>query len=136
MRSGAGASRPDPRRPGRHVRQPAEGRIGREVPPGPSLDFTAGLGDFADTAALVANLHLVVAADMSVAYRAAATGRPARLQSRIDAGWRRLDGRSDSPSYPGLRIFRQPRHGEWDDALAQVAHALGTWAGRVAASRR
>ena len=87
-------------------------------------DFMDEMGDFADTAALIANLDLVVSVDTSVAHLAGALGRPVWLLDRFDPCWRWLVGRRDSPWYPGLRIYRQPRPGDWDAVLAEVARDL------------
>ena len=65
--------------------------------------------DFADTAAIVANLDLVISVDTSVLHLAGAMGKPVFLLDRYDNCWRWLSGREDSPWYPSLRIFRQQR---------------------------
>jgi tetratricopeptide (TPR) repeat protein len=80
--------------------------------------------DFADTAALIANLDLVISVDTAVAHLAAATGKPVWLLDRFDACWRWLTGRRDSPWYPGLKIYRQKRPGDWDTVLTEVADDL------------
>ena len=85
--------------------------------------------DFADTAALVANLDLVISVDTAVAHLAAALGKPVWLLDRFDPDWRWLLGRRDSPWYPSLRIYRQPRPGDWGTVLAEVAGDLGRIAG-------
>jgi hypothetical protein len=98
-------------------------------PPPPAslglVDVTAQLDDFADTAALVANLDLVVSVDSAVAHLAAALGKPVWLLDRYDHCWRWLAGRRDSPWYPSLRVCRQPRPGDWDTVLAAITHDLG-----------
>ncbi len=83
-------------------------------------DFMSEMSDFADTAALVANLDLVISVDTAVAHLAAATGKPVWLLDRFDPDWRWLLGRSDSPWYPTLRIFRQPKPGDWDAVFDAV----------------
>jgi hypothetical protein len=88
-------------------------------------DWMAEMDDFADTAALVANLDLVISVDTAVAHLAAALGRPVWLLNRFDADWRWLDGRRDSPWYPALRIYPQPTPGDWDAVVADVARDLG-----------
>lgn len=90
----------------------------------PLIDPMEGMSDFAATAALIANLDLVVSADTAVAHLAGAMGKPVWLLNRFDSCWRWLIGREDSPWYPTLRIFRQPRPGDWDSVLAQVAEEL------------
>jgi Flp pilus assembly protein TadD len=93
------------------------------VPPPPGmaiLDPMTEMTDFDDTAALVANLDLVIAADTAVAHLAGGLGRPVWVLSRYDACWRWLAGRTDSPWYPGLRLYRQPKPGDWDSVMAAV----------------
>jgi Flp pilus assembly protein TadD len=93
------------------------------------LDLTDHLVDFADTAALVANLDLVISVDTSVVHLAGAMGKSAFLLDRYDNCWRWLSGRDDSPWYPSLRIFRQRQSGDWPPVIARVATALAAMAG-------
>ncbi len=90
----------------------------------PILDWTAELADFEDTAALVANLDLVISCDTAVAHLAGALGKPVWVLNRFDSCWRWLTGRDDSPWYPTARLFRQTVRGEWDDVIERVAGAL------------
>jgi len=87
-------------------------------------DYMDAVEDFADTAALVANLDLVIAADTAVAHLAGALGVPVWLLSRFDGCWRWMLDRDDSPWYPGLRLYRQPRPGDWTSVVAEVAADL------------
>ena len=87
-------------------------------------DFTDELGDFADTAALVTALDLVISVDTSVAHLAGALGKPVWLLNRFDSEWRWLLDRNDSPWYPTLRQFRHARPGEWEPVLSRVRDAL------------
>jgi tetratricopeptide (TPR) repeat protein len=87
-------------------------------------DPMATVRDFADTAALVAGLDLVISADTAVAHLAAAMGKPVWLLCRADACWRWLAGRRDSPWYPTLTLYRQATHGDWRAVIAEVAAAL------------
>ncbi|HEX4504822.1 MAG TPA: tetratricopeptide repeat protein [Alphaproteobacteria bacterium] len=87
-------------------------------------DWTSELDSFADTAALVQNLDLVIAVDTAVAHLAAALGRPVWLLNRFDSCWRWLDGRDDSPWYPTLRQFRQTGPGDWEGVVSRVGAAL------------
>jgi hypothetical protein len=87
-------------------------------------DWTCELADFADTAALIDNLDLVISVDTSVAHLAAAMGKPVWLLNRFAGCWRWLRGRDDSPWYPGLRLFTQTQRGDWDTVLERVAAAL------------
>jgi hypothetical protein len=94
----------------------------------PLSDVMHELADFADTAAMVANLDLVISVDTSVAHLAAALGKPVWLLDRFDPCWRWLLGRRDSPWYPTLRLYRQPLPGDWDSVLAEVARDLHAFA--------
>jgi Flp pilus assembly protein TadD len=99
---------------------------GPAAPPDFSMtDFMGEMGDFADTAALIANLDLVISVDTAVAHLAAALGKPVWLLDRFDTCWRWLDGRRDSPWYPNLRLYRQPQPGDWDSVLVEVIRDLG-----------
>jgi hypothetical protein len=80
--------------------------------------------DFADTAAIVANLDLVVTIDTSVAHLAGAMGIPVWVLVAYAPDWRYHLGRSDNPWYPSMRLFRQARDGDWPSAIEQLAEAL------------
>jgi tetratricopeptide (TPR) repeat protein len=106
--------------------------------PPPSMrffDHTDRLNDFADTAALIMCLDLVISVDTSVAHLAGALGKPVWLLSRFDSCWRWLRGRNDSPWYPTMRIFRQPAPGKWDQVIDEVAGELATYATAMKKSR-
>lgn len=101
----------------------------RERPAGLALhDPMPQVADFADTAAIIANLDLVVSVDTSVVHLAGALGKPVFLLDRYDNCWRWLSGRSDSPWYPTLRIFRQTGIGDWAPVMRQAAAALAEFA--------
>ena len=87
--------------------------------------------DFADTAALVANLDLVIAVDTAVAHLAGALGKPVWLLNRFDTCWRWLLERDDSPWYPSLRQFRQAEQGDWAEVMERVAGALEQFVTRL-----
>jgi tetratricopeptide (TPR) repeat protein len=87
-------------------------------------DFMPQMRDFADTAALIANLDLVVSVDTAVAHLAASMGKTVWLLDRFDPCWRWLEDRRDSPWYPTLRIYRQPKPGDWDAVIAEVFRDL------------
>ena len=82
--------------------------------------------DFADTAAIIANLDLVIAVDTAVAHLAGAMGKPCWiLLADHMTDWRWLTERNDSPWYPGaVRLFRQQVRGDWPAVMARVAAAL------------
>jgi hypothetical protein len=82
------------------------------------------LNDFADTAAVIEQLDLVIAVDTAVAHLAGALGKPVFVLISYIQDWRWLAGRTDSPWYPTARIFRQPAPGDWDSAIAAAARAL------------
>lgn len=88
------------------------------------LDVSDDVIDFADTAALIACLDLVITVDTAVAHLAAAIGKPVWLLSRYDNCWRWMNDRQDSPWYPTVTQFRQPKSGDWDGLMAEVAEEL------------
>lgn len=87
-------------------------------------DVSADLGDFSDTASLVAALDLVITVDTSVAHLAGALGRPVWTLLPVVPDWRWLLERSDSPWYPTMRLFRQPARGDWSAVIEAVGAAL------------
>jgi Flp pilus assembly protein TadD len=102
---------------------------GQEPPPGMELmDPMESVRDFADTAAIIANLDVVISVDTSVAHLAGAMGKPVFLLDRYDNCWRWLHGRTDSPWYPSMTIFRQPKPGDWATAMHRAASALTSMA--------
>ncbi len=88
------------------------------------LDLSEDQRDFADTAAIVDNLDLVISVDTSVAHLAGALGKPVWLLNHFDTDWRWLQNRDDSPWYPTLRQFRQPVPGDWGSVLSHARDAL------------
>lgn len=88
------------------------------------FDPMGDVRDFADTAAIIECLDLVIAVDTSTAHVAGALNRPVWILSRYDACWRWLKGREDSPWYPSVRLFRQQTPGEWRGVIEQVAEGL------------
>ena len=87
-------------------------------------DHTGQLNDFADTAALVAQLDLVITVDTAVAHLVGAMGRPVWILSRYHGCWRWLLERDDSPWYPTARLFRQSKLGDWASVMATVSTEL------------
>lgn len=90
------------------------------------LDPSGSIADFADTAALVAELDLVIAVDTAVAHLAGALGKPVWVLLPFSPDWRWLLGREDSPWYPTMRLFRQQRAKEWEPVIAEVRKQLQT----------
>jgi tetratricopeptide (TPR) repeat protein len=93
-------------------------------PAGRVTDLAPHLHDFADTAAVLQVLDLVITCDTAVAHLAGALGRPAWLLLPIVPEWRWLLDRDDSPWYPSLRLFRQRESGGWAEAIERVSAAL------------
>ncbi len=87
-------------------------------------DITAGIADFADTAAALAQLDLLIAVDTAVVHLAGAMGLPTWLLLAWNADWRWLLERQDSPWYPSLTLYRQKMPGQWLPVLEQVAADL------------
>ncbi|MBY6264852.1 tetratricopeptide repeat protein [Azospirillum sp. 412522] len=88
------------------------------------IDLMDEVNDFADTAALISALDLVICVDTSVAHLAGALGKPVWVLSRFDGCWRWLTGRQTTPWYPTMRLFHQTRPGEWATVVESVARAL------------
>jgi tetratricopeptide (TPR) repeat protein len=88
------------------------------------LCFSEELKDFAETAALISNLDLVISVDTSVVHLAGALGKPVWVLLPNPADWRWLLGRDDSPWYPTVRLFRQDETGMWDNAITGIHAAL------------
>lgn len=80
--------------------------------------------DFADTAAIIEQLDLVISIDTSVAHLAGALGKPTWTMLKAASDWRWLLDRTDSPWYPTMRLFRQSRAGNWGSVIADVAQEL------------
>ena len=97
----------------------------RSPPPGLELiDLGAELSDFADTAAVIERMDLVISVDTAVAHLAGAMGKPVWLMLPRPAEWRWMEDRKDSPWYPTMRLFRQLQRGEWGDVVERIRVAL------------
>jgi Tfp pilus assembly protein PilF len=109
-----------------------KGEAGREAEQPPSgmciEDLGEELHDFSDTAAVLANLDLVVSVDTAVAHLAGALGRPTWTLLKFAPDWRWLLARADSPWYPTMRLFRQPARNDWELVVATVARELRQFA--------
>lgn len=86
------------------------------------------LTDWADTAALIAALDLVISVDTGVAHLAGALGKPVWVPLSFIPDWRWLLDRSDSPWYPSAKLFRQPAFGDWSVVVAQMQAELAACA--------
>jgi tetratricopeptide (TPR) repeat protein len=93
-------------------------------------NFDAGPDAFVDTAAVMTCLDLVVTCDTSVAHLAGALAVPVWVALKSDAEWRWMAGRSDSPWYPTMRLFRQTHRGVWSDVFQAMAAELAQLAQR------
>lgn len=87
-------------------------------------EFATELKSFADTAALIDQLDLVVTVDTAVAHLAGALGKPVWLLLPYNVTWRWLLDRADSPWYPTARLFRQPVAGDWAAVISAVRAEL------------
>ena len=87
-------------------------------------DFGKEISDFADTAAIISNLDLIISVDTSVAHLAGALGKETWILLPFSPDWRWLTKRDDSPWYPVMRLFRQASSGDWDDVFKTVTAAL------------
>ena len=95
----------------------------------PLVNLGPQISDFADAAAMVTNLDLIISVDTAMAHLAGAMGKNCWvLLPDYKTDWRWLAGRTDSPWYPGvIRLFRQPRMGDWATVVAEVRLALQAW---------
>ncbi|MDA1090371.1 MAG: tetratricopeptide repeat-containing glycosyltransferase family protein [Proteobacteria bacterium] len=82
------------------------------------------MNDFADTAAVVQQLDLVISVDTAVAHLAGALGKPVWVAAPYPGDWRWMLEREDSPWYPTLRLFRQPGPGDWTTVFETLRRAL------------
>ena len=91
------------------------------------LDVSDRLHTFADTAALVSQLELVISIDTSVAHLAGALGTPVWIALQFTPDWRWQMNRTDSPWYPQARLFRQAVRGDWAEVVDRLKTALDEW---------
>jgi hypothetical protein len=93
----------------------------------PELCWPAcAVADLSDSAALLAEMDLVITVDTLAAHLAGALGRPTWLLLPFVPDWRWLVGRDDTPWYASVRLFRQTRAGDWAEVVARVVAALQT----------
>jgi Tfp pilus assembly protein PilF len=92
----------------------------------PLVNLGPRISDFADSAAIVANLDLIISVDTAIAHLAGAIGKKCWvLLPDYMTDWRWLTGRTDSPWYPGVMgLFRQPGMGDWATVIAEVRSKL------------
>jgi len=98
------------------------------MPPAPGdlkvTDWSDELADFADTAALIENLDLVISVDTAVPHLAGAMGKPVWVPLKYVPDWRWMLKREDSPWYPSMRLFRQSRLDDWDTPMSRITEEL------------
>ena len=92
------------------------------------LDVSDQLRTFADTAALISQLDLVISVDTSVAHLAGALGAPVWIALLFTPDWRWQMNRTDSLWYPQARLFRQAVRGDWKDVVDRLTLAVEEWA--------
>lgn len=96
-----------------------------ELPDGTRIEHLGDeLIDFSDTAAVIANLDLIISVDTAVAHLAGAMGKPVWVLLPKLSDWRWFWERTDSPWYPTARLFRQGRYNNWTDVVIEVKNAL------------
>ncbi|MGF7179070.1 ADP-heptose:LPS heptosyltransferase [Tunturiibacter psychrotolerans] len=91
------------------------------------IDLSPFVSDMADTAAQLQQLDLVITVDSAVAHLAGALGIQTWILLPFTADWRWLENRTDSPWYSSVRLFRQPRPGDWQSVMKEVRNALSTF---------
>ncbi|HSZ56304.1 MAG TPA: tetratricopeptide repeat protein [Tepidisphaeraceae bacterium] len=89
-------------------------------------DHSDELLDLVDTAALIANMDLVICVDTAVAHLAGALGKPVWLLLQFLPDWRWMLDRADTWWYPTMRLFRQPAHGDWESAIQNLRRELAS----------
>ncbi|MBK1836310.1 tetratricopeptide repeat protein [Azospirillum sp. YIM B02556] len=106
------------------------GDLAGAILPRSFTDLGPEIADFADTAAIMAHLDLMVSSCTGPAHLAGALGLPLWLALPFSADWRWLTGRDDSPWYPAARLFRQPAPGDWPAVAGRMAAELAALAQR------
>ncbi len=88
------------------------------------LDFTDDLHDFSDTAAMIETLDLVITVDTAACHLAGALAKSTWTMIPFVSDWRWLQGRTDTPWYPTMRLFRQTSRGDWSSVVTPIAKKL------------
>ncbi|MGD1073611.1 MAG: tetratricopeptide repeat protein [Bryobacteraceae bacterium] len=103
---------------------PAVAQLAEPGTQGKIRDLAPELTDYAETAAAISQLDVVITVDTSVAHLAGSLGAPVWVLIPFAPDWRWLLERDDSPWYPGMRLFRQQVAGDWESVMNSVANAL------------
>jgi Flp pilus assembly protein TadD len=103
---------------------PAEKQADFATPNATFIDITGEFADFADTAALIQHLDLVITVDTAIAHLAGAMGKPVWVLLPFAPDWRWMLDRSDSPWYPTMQLFRQKTPGDWNEVIERVTREL------------
>jgi ADP-heptose:LPS heptosyltransferase len=98
----------------------------------PIVDLGDRLGDFHNTAAIVRNLDLVITCDSAPAHVAGALGVRTWVALPFAPDWRWMLDRSDTRWYPTMRLFRQPKQGDWQSVFVEIERELAQWVRSVA----
>jgi Tfp pilus assembly protein PilF len=101
-------------------------QLGQGPAPAPLIDLASGITSFSDTARALAALDLLISVDTAPVHLAGALGRPAFLMLPFAPDWRWLLERGDSPWYPSLTLFRQPKPGDWASVVAAIGQRLSS----------
>ena len=104
--------------------EPAETELAESVHKDKLINHTAELKNFSDTAAFIECLDLVICVDTSTCHLAAGMGKKTWMLNRFDTCWRWLIDRTDSPWYPSLTQYRQPKLGDWDSVVEKIREDL------------
>lgn len=98
-------------------------------------DLSPFLTDFAETAAALSSVDLVISADTAVAHLAASLGKPVWMFVPFSPDWRWLLDRNDSPWYPSMRLFRQKTLGDWETVVQEMLAELQDWLQKAVPAR-
>jgi len=91
------------------------------------VDLSSQVEDMADTAAQIAKLDLVITVDTAISHLAGALGVPVWVLMPFTPDWRWLQDRPDTPWYPTMRLFRQPRPGDWESVMQEIGQTLSRY---------
>ncbi len=108
---------------------PAMAQVAEYYGAAPLINLAAEIVDFTDTMAILEILDDIVAVDTSIVHLAGAMGRPVSVLLPFAPDWRWLRERADTPWYPSVRLFRQPRSAAWAEPVAAVTAHLARQAG-------